>query len=168
MASASVLSTTPNLVPTSENAESFEHLDPELYAAAVKRKIDLSGYRMGLLSEKELLLYLDVLKLELSAVKETSLATLNILIKAHLEQIPFQGIDTFVGHQPPLDDDSVFRKVITQARGGYCVETNNLFGRLLLTLGFKFHIRAARIRWGAPTEHATDSVGTHALLRRSR
>ncbi|KAH7946705.1 arylamine N-acetyltransferase [Rhipicephalus sanguineus] len=163
MASAPVLSATPNLVRISENGESFQHPDPELFAAAAKRKIDFSDYRMGQLSEKELLLYLDVLKFDLSALREANLATLNILIKAHLEQIPFQGIDTFIGHQPPLDDDSVFRKVIEQRRGGYCVELNNLFGRLLLTLGFKFHIRAARIRWGRPLNTPMTPLG-HMLF----
>ncbi|KAL1414089.1 hypothetical protein MTO96_007727 [Rhipicephalus appendiculatus] len=163
MTTASVLAATPNLVRISENGESKEHPDPELLAAAAKRRIDLSGYRMGLLSEKEQLLYLELLKLELSSLRETSLTTLNIVIKAHLEQIPFQGIDAFIGHQPPLDDDSVFRKVIMQRRGGFCFELNNLFGRLLLTLGFKFHIRAARIRWGRPLNTPPTPLG-HLLF----
>ncbi|KAL1414084.1 hypothetical protein MTO96_007722 [Rhipicephalus appendiculatus] len=163
MASASLLSTTPNLAVISENGESFQHRDPELFSVAAKRKIDLSGYGMAPLNEKEQLCYLDVLKLELSALREANLATLNILIKAHLEEIPFQGIDTFIGHQPPLDDDSVFRKVITERRGGYCVELNNLFGRLLLTLGFKFHIREARVRWGRPLNSPLTPLG-HMLF----
>ncbi|XP_054922672.2 arylamine N-acetyltransferase / N-hydroxyarylamine O-acetyltransferase-like [Dermacentor andersoni] len=118
---------------------------------------------MGPLNPKELLLYLDVLKLEASALSEPNLTTLNTLIIAHLERFPFQGIDTFVGHQPPLDDDSVFRKVIEQRRGGYCVELNNIFGRLLLTLGLKFHIRAARVRWGRPLETPLTPLG-HMLF----
>ncbi|KAL3183282.1 hypothetical protein MRX96_000263 [Rhipicephalus microplus] len=155
MASASCFSTTPNLARDCKYGESFQHPDPELFAVAEKQKIDWSANCMGLLSERELRLYLDVLRLELIALREVNLATLNILIKAHVEQIPFQALDAFIGYQSPLDDDSVFDKVIMQRRGGFCFELNSVFGRLLLTLGFKFHMLAARIRWGAPNEHAT-------------
>ncbi|XP_054922673.2 arylamine N-acetyltransferase-like [Dermacentor andersoni] len=163
MESAVRVSPQQNIDCSFENGESSEHPDPVLFAAAAKRKIDLSGYRMGPLNPKELHLYLDVLKLEPSLLSEPNLTTLNTLIKAHLERFPFQGIDTFVGHQPPLDDDSVFRKVIEQRRGGYCVELNNLFGRLLLTLGFNFHIRAARVRWGRPLDTPLTPLG-HLLF----
>ncbi|XP_037579631.1 arylamine N-acetyltransferase-like [Dermacentor silvarum] len=147
----------------SQSGESFEHPDLELFAAAAKRTIDLSSYRMKPLSPKELILYLNVLKLEQNALSEPNLATLNTLIASQIEQIPFQGIDTFVGHQLPLDDDSVFHKVIEQRRGGICFELNNIFGRLLLTLGFKFHIRAARIRWGRPLDTPLTPLG-HLLF----
>ncbi|XP_037520735.1 arylamine N-acetyltransferase [Rhipicephalus sanguineus] len=118
---------------------------------------------MAPLSRKELLLYMNVLKVESSNLSELNLATLNTLIGAHVERIPFQGIDTFVDHLPSLDDDSVFRKLIEQRRGGYCVELNNLFGRLLSTLGFKFHIRAARTRWGRPLNTPLTPLG-HMLF----
>ncbi|XP_050027934.2 arylamine N-acetyltransferase-like [Dermacentor andersoni] len=152
-----------NLDCGSQNGESFEHPDPELFAATAKRKIDFGGYRMGPLNPKELLLCLDVLKLEPSALRVKDLDTLNTLIKAHVERIPFQNIDVFLGHQPPLDDDSVFRKVIDQRRGGCCLELNNIFARLLLTLGFKFHIRAARVRWSRPMDSSLTPL-THMLL----
>ncbi|XP_054922674.2 arylamine N-acetyltransferase-like [Dermacentor andersoni] len=152
-----------NIDCSCRNGESSEHPDPVLFAASAKRKIGLSGYHMGPLNPKERLLYLDVLKLEPCALSEPNLTTFNTLIIAHLERFPFQGIDTFVGHQPPLDDDSVFHKVIEQRRGGYCVELNNVFGRLLLTLGFKFHIRAARVRWGRPLETTLTPLG-HMLF----
>ncbi|KAL3218518.1 hypothetical protein MRX96_031512 [Rhipicephalus microplus] len=163
MASVSFFPTTPNLVRNSEYGESFEHPDPELFAVAAKRKIDWSSNRMGLLSDRQLRLYLDVLRLELSALREVNLATLNILIKAHVEQIPFQGIDAFTGYQVLLDDDSVFHKVIMQRRGGYCFELNSVFGRLLLTLGFKIHMRAARTRWGRPVNTPLTPLG-HLLF----
>ncbi|XP_065286075.1 arylamine N-acetyltransferase-like [Dermacentor albipictus] len=153
-----------NLYCGSQNGESFEHPDQGLLAATAKRKIDFGGYRMGPLNPRELLLCLDVLKVEPSALRVKDLATLNTLIKAHVERIPFQEIDVFVGHQPPLDDDSVFCKVIEQRRGGCCMELNDIFGRLLLTLGFKFHIRASRVRWGRPMDSSLAPL-IHMLLR---
>ncbi|XP_065286078.1 arylamine N-acetyltransferase-like [Dermacentor albipictus] len=163
MDSSALVSSQQNIDCSLHYGESSEHPDPVLFAAVGKRKIDLSGYRMGPLKPKELLLYLDVLKLKPSALSEPNLTTLNTLMLAHLERIPFQGIDTFVGHTPLLDDDSVFRKVIEQRRGGYCVELNNIFGRLLLTLGFKFNIRAARVRWGRPLDTPLTPLG-HLLF----
>ncbi|XP_054922273.1 arylamine N-acetyltransferase-like [Dermacentor andersoni] len=163
MTSPALFSPPENLDCGCQNGESFEHPDPELFAASTKRKIDLGGYRMGPLSSKELLLYLDVLKLQSSALRVKDLVTLNTLIEAHVDRIPFQDIDVFVGHQSPLDDDSVFRKVIEQRHGGICMELNNIFGRLLLTLGFKFNIRVARIRWRRPLDTPLTPLG-HVLL----
>ncbi|KAL1483497.1 hypothetical protein MTO96_033146 [Rhipicephalus appendiculatus] len=118
---------------------------------------------MAPLSHGELLLYMNVLNLESYALIKLNLPTLNTLIRAHVERIPFQATDAFVGHQQSLDDDSVFCKLIEQRRGGYCVELNNLFGRLLTTLGFKFHIRAARTRWGRPLNTSLTPLG-HMLF----
>ncbi|KAL1416523.1 hypothetical protein MTO96_033147 [Rhipicephalus appendiculatus] len=128
MASEQTSSAAQYLHSNSQNGELYLHPDRELFAVAAKRKIDFSGHRMAPLSGGELLLYMNVLNLESDDLIKVNLATLNTLIGAHVENIPFQGIDAFVGHQPTLDDDSVFRKVIEQRRGGYCVELNRLGG----------------------------------------
>ncbi|KAL1416525.1 hypothetical protein MTO96_027888 [Rhipicephalus appendiculatus] len=163
MASEQASSAAETLHSNSQNGESYLHPDRELFAVAAKRKIDFSGHRMAPLSRRELLLYMNVLNLESDALMKLNLAALYTIIGAHVERIPFQGIDAFVGHQPSLDDDSVFFKLIEQRRGGYCVELNNLFGRLLATLGFKFHIRAARTRWGRPLNTPLTPLG-HMLF----
>ncbi|XP_077541846.1 arylamine N-acetyltransferase-like [Haemaphysalis longicornis] len=146
-----------------KNEEQFVHLEPELLAEGSKKKLDFGGHRMGPLSERELRLYMEVLGLSSEQLAVPCLDALNTIIAAHLEKIPFQGIDTFVGDNPDLDDDYVFRKLIEQRRGGYCVELNNIFGRLLITLGYRFHIRAARIRWGRPLDTPLTPLG-HTLF----
>ncbi|XP_077541123.1 arylamine N-acetyltransferase-like [Haemaphysalis longicornis] len=145
------------------NDKLFEHPDAEIFAEAAKRKLNFSGIRMGPLSERELLLCMETLGLASAPPSVPDLATLNRIIAAMLENIPFQGIDPFVGDNPLLDDEYVFRKLIEQRRGGYCVELNNILGRLLLTLGYRFHIRAARIRWGRPLDTPLTPIG-HMLM----
>ncbi|XP_037520736.1 arylamine N-acetyltransferase-like [Rhipicephalus sanguineus] len=163
MAGPPVLYMEQNVDTSSRDSETYMHPDRELYFASAQREMDFRRHRMAPLSREELLLYVNVLKVESNDLSELNLATLNTLIRAHVERIPFQGIDAFVGHLPSLDDDSVFRKLIEQRRGGYCVELNNLFGRLLETLGFKFHIRAARTRWGRPLNTPLTPLG-HMLF----
>ncbi|KAK8761591.1 hypothetical protein V5799_027142 [Amblyomma americanum] len=118
---------------------------------------------MAPLTARELDLYLDLLELDRAGLTMQNLATLNTIIAAHVDRLPFQAIDTFAGDLPLMDDDSVFRKVIVQRRGGFCFELNNVLGRLLLTLGFKFHLRGARIRWGRPLDTPVTPLG-HVLL----
>ncbi|XP_075553513.1 arylamine N-acetyltransferase-like [Dermacentor variabilis] len=118
---------------------------------------------MGPLNPKERLLCPDVLKLQQSALREQNLATLKILTEAYVERIPSQNIDVFVRNQLSLNDDSVFCKVNEQHRSGSCIELNNLFGRLLLTLRFRFHIRAARVHWKRPMDSTLTPLG-HVLL----
>ncbi|KAL1483496.1 hypothetical protein MTO96_033145 [Rhipicephalus appendiculatus] len=111
MASEQFSSEAQTLRSNSQNGESYLHPDRELFAVAEKRKIDFSGHQMAPLSRRELLLYMNVLNLESDALIKLNLAVLNTLIGAHVERIPFQGIDAFVGHQPSLDDDSVFLQI---------------------------------------------------------
>lgn len=118
---------------------------------------------MAPLTDRELCRYLDVLQLDRTALAVQNLATLDTIISAHVDRLPFQAIDVFTGDLPLMDDDSIFRKVIEQRRGGICFELNNVFGRLLLTLGFKFHLRAANIRWGRPLDKPVSPLG-HVLL----
>ncbi|KAH7947284.1 hypothetical protein HPB52_009750 [Rhipicephalus sanguineus] len=94
--------------------------------------------------------YLDFLRLQ-TPVKP-DLQSLNSLISAHLERIPFQSVDTVLGNIEPLDDGAVFSKVVKEGRGGNCFELNSLFARLLLALGYKVRVRCARIRWAVPED----------------
>lgn len=74
--------------------------------------------------------------------------TLNRLIRAHLEHVPFENLDVFDRDLvPKLDTDTLFNKIVVKKRGGYCFEMNTLFGELLKGLGFSVYPIAARILW---------------------
>lgn len=105
--------------------------------------IDVEAYlrRIGLAQEKPTLKYLKALQ------------------KAHLLSIPFENLDIHYKTKIILDYQKVFRKVVSQRRGGFCHELNGLFYHLLYHLGFDCHIIAAKFwdkekeQFGRPFEH---------------
>lgn len=78
--------------------------------------------------------------------------TLSGMIKAHLENIPFENLDVFDFKKiPELDEEALFEKIVTNKRGGYCFELNSLLYYLLDSLGFTVYPVAARILWNKET-----------------
>jgi N-hydroxyarylamine O-acetyltransferase len=79
-------------------------------------------------------LYLD--RIGYRGVLEPRVVVLRDLHKAHLETVPFENLDV-LRHVPILlDPSSLFDKIVTRKRGGFCYELNGLFAVLLLRLGF--------------------------------
>ncbi|MEO5867651.1 MAG: arylamine N-acetyltransferase, partial [Sphingomonas sp.] len=58
------------------------------------------------------------------------------LQRAHRLAIPFENLDIRLGRGIRIDSASVFAKLVTAKRGGYCFEQNRLFGDALAALGF--------------------------------
>lgn len=78
------------------------------------------------------------------------LETLNALIRAHLTHVPFENLDVYdAGADIPLDTASLFDKIVTRRRGGYCFELNALFYALLQDIGFDCYPIAVRVVWHA-------------------
>lgn len=75
-----------------------------------------------------------------------SVPALRALVRAHLEQIPFENLD-MAGHPCPvsLRGEDLFEKVVVRRRGGYCFELNKLFFLLLRELGYDCYPAAARV-----------------------
>lgn len=91
-----------------------------------------------------------------------SLETLRGLQHAHLEAIPFEGINPYLGLEVLLDIESLQDKLVDNARGGYCHEQNILFGTVLARLGFQVTGRNARMLMGA--EESVITGRGHAIL----
>ncbi len=69
---------------------------------------------------------------------------LDLLIRAHLQSVPFENIDIYDRRLPiPLGIPALFDKIVTRRRGGYCFELNGLFMALLSALGFSCYAVAA-------------------------
>ena len=80
--------------------------------------------------------------------------------RAHRLAIPFENLDIRLGRGIPIDSESVFAKLVTAKRGGYCFEQNRLFLDALTALGFAARPLLARVWLGA-----TETPGhTHMLL----
>ncbi|MBN8809017.1 MAG: arylamine N-acetyltransferase [Sphingomonas sp.] len=80
--------------------------------------------------------------------------------RAHRLAIPFENLDIRLGRGIRIDSDSVFAKLVTAKRGGYCFEQNRLFLDALTAVGFDARPLLARVWLGA-----SDTPGqTHMLL----
>lgn len=71
------------------------------------------------------------------------------LQRAHRLAIPFENLAIPLGQGIRIDTDSVFAKLVTGKRGGYCFEQNRLFRDALTALGFVVRPLLARVWLGA-------------------
>ncbi|MGK2909305.1 MAG: arylamine N-acetyltransferase family protein [Sphingobium sp.] len=65
--------------------------------------------------------------------------------RAHRLAIPFENLDIRLGRGIAIDAPSVFAKLVTRRRGGYCFEQNSLFLHALHSLGFMARPLLARV-----------------------
>jgi N-hydroxyarylamine O-acetyltransferase len=66
---------------------------------------------------------------------------------AHVEAIPFEGLDPFLGRPVKLDLKGIQEKLLYNRRGGYCFEQNTLLKAALEVIGFSVTGLAGRVRW---------------------
>jgi N-hydroxyarylamine O-acetyltransferase len=92
------------------------------------------------------------------------LATLSALHSAHVDAIPFEGMDPLLGRPVKLDLPSLQAKLIDSPRGGYCFEQNALFKAALDEIGFKVTGLGGRVRWMSPPD-APLGPREHMLLK---
>ena len=67
---------------------------------------------------------------------------------AHRRAIAFENLDIRLGRPIRIDSDSVFDKLVTRRRGGYCFEQNRLFSDMLELLGLPNRPLLARVWLG--------------------
>lgn len=71
---------------------------------------------------------------------------LTLLIRQHLEAVPFENLDCYPGGCPLSNDPKkLFEKIVVNRRGGICFELNGLLFQLLTALGYCCHSVAVRI-----------------------
>ena len=104
--------------------------------------------------------YLERIKLD--ARPEATRAGLRQLLSKHRQNIAFKNLDVRLGRGIRIDSDSVFDKLVTRRRGGYCFEQNRLFADMMALLGFPVRPLLARVRLGLPVDAVP--VRSHVLL----
>lgn len=80
--------------------------------------------------------------------RDSTLAGASALRNLHIAytlNVPFENLDVYYGRPIPLDGASLYRKIVTDRRGGYCFEMNGLFSLALEALGFKVANLLARV-----------------------
>jgi N-hydroxyarylamine O-acetyltransferase len=80
---------------------------------------------------------------------EPNLSTLRALQRAFLLKIPFENLDIHLGRQINLSSESIYEKIVSKRRGGFCYECNILFFNLLNELGFQAEYLSARMVKGS-------------------
>ena len=90
------------------------------------------------------------------------LAALGVLMRAHLDRVPFENLDVQLGRVPPETVGAIFDKVVGRGRGGWCYEVNTLFGVLLADLGYTVTRLSADVRRGGDV---AERPGNHLCLR---
>jgi N-hydroxyarylamine O-acetyltransferase len=89
------------------------------------------------------------------------LDTIGALMAAHMAAIPFENLDVLLGRGIRVDLESVFAKLVTDRRGGYCYEHGTLFQAALRAMGDEVTAHSARVLLLAPKSEAPR---THMFL----
>lgn len=84
--------------------------------------------------------------------RRATLETLNHLHQAHTQAIAFENLDVLLGRTIKTDDDSVYGKLVSAGRGGWCFEQNGLFRRVLHELGFHVTNLSGRVLLADPAQ----------------
>ena len=76
----------------------------------------------------------------------------------HVHSIPFENLDIHLKRKIVLTKEKIYKKIVTEGRGGFCYELNYLLYHLLIELGFSCKIVEARIfasdgKPGPPFDH---------------
>ncbi len=91
---------------------------------------------------------------------------LDELICLHQSNVPFETLDCHdFRMEIDLHPDVLFDKIVNRNRGGYCLELNGSFYRLLISLGFTARPCMCRVLLGAPEyTHPIDHRGTFVTI----
>ena len=92
-----------------------------------------------------------------------TLETLNSIVLAHIEAIPFENLDVLLGAPIRLEPEAIEAKLVHARRGGYCFEQNALLLHVLEQLGYRVQPLSARVRYGRPRDYTP--ARTHLLVR---
>lgn len=88
-------------------------------------------------------------RIDMPARPTVDAAGLARLQRQHRLAVPFENLDIRLGRGIAIDSASVFNKLVTRRRGGYCFEQNRLFGDALTAIGFTARPLLARVWLGA-------------------
>ncbi len=95
--------------------------------------------------------------------RSPTLDTLNDLLSAHVQRVPFENLDVLLGRGISLEPAAIQQKIVLERRGGYCFEQNGLLLLVLTQLGFAVTPLSARVRYQRPRDFTP--ARTHLFLR---
>ena len=93
-------------------------------------------------------------RIGLTAPQPATAESLAAIQRAHLQAVPFEALDIcplnarFTLHLP-----DIYRKIVTNHRGGFCFEMNSLLASLLEGLGYEVHRMSAHFTDEPDSDH---------------
>ncbi len=87
-------------------------------------------------------------RIRLPSAPEPTPEGLARLLAHHRRAIAFENLDIPLGRGIRIDGDSVFDKLVTRRRGGYCFEQNRLLADMMRLMNFDPRPLLARVRLG--------------------
>lgn len=88
--------------------------------------------------------------------------TLRGVHRAHLIAIPYENLDIHLGRPLSLDLPTIYDKLVTRRRGGWCYEMNGLLAWALRNMGFHLQLLSSAVAPVTPEERL---LRDHMLLR---
>jgi N-hydroxyarylamine O-acetyltransferase len=79
---------------------------------------------------------------------EPSARLLRDLHERHLLSVPFENLSIHYHEPIVLETESLYHKIVSRHRGGFCYELNGLFAWLLTGLGYQVTLLSARVAQG--------------------
>ena len=83
-------------------------------------------------------------RIGINNVLTADLKSLSILQISHLTHIPYENYDSLEHRLTSLNHKELYRKLITEHRGGICFELNGLYAWLLKSIGFDVRSHLSR------------------------
>jgi N-hydroxyarylamine O-acetyltransferase len=99
-------------------------------------------------------------RIQYTGAQQPTLAVLNALQEAHLNNIPYENLDIHLGRTVPLGLTQAYQKIVLEQRGGWCFEMNTLFAWALQEMGFEVQILSSGVL--RPNGQTPD--GDHMIL----
>ena len=83
--------------------------------------------------------------------RELDLGFLSDVVARHVATFAFGSVGCRLGEDLPLDFESLFLRIVSQRRGGYCFEQNGLLYGVLEEFGFSPELYLARVIYNQDT-----------------
>lgn len=108
-------------------------------------------------------------RIGLEPIAKPDRGALDRLVIAHQRSVPFENLDIYdAGVDIELGTASLYDKIVTRRRGGYCFELNGGFMALLKALGYDCYAVAARVVWGVDCYMPLSHRGTVVTIGGTR
>ncbi len=114
------------------------------------------------MTTRQLAAYFERVQHEPDRSLKADLETLTSLHRAHLLHISYENLDIHLGRRLSLDPSTIFDKLVTAKRGGWCYEMNGLFAWVLAKIGFNVTLLAGTVGRQSPEDD--NAEGNHLVL----